>query len=229
MGCRGRRAPHTANIWSASQKKAPRIFFLGISTDLTNDPDPGVGWFFGGVGRLIGSPTGDETGGSRRRLVSPLPLYSLAPDETPTAIRRLVCQRRANLMDSSDLSSSNGYCDKCHGLFSTVAALEALASPAGYQHHIGAEAKASADRGCPLCQKLLIKWPDRTSRETDQLVCWAARSGRRCQTNPAGFIPEIEVSVPYIFDGLICYRLGIGEHSHQRWLRTFTLFADSGT
>ncbi|ORX90920.1 heterokaryon incompatibility protein-domain-containing protein [Clohesyomyces aquaticus] len=130
-------------------------------------------------------------------------------------------------MDSITRSDYNRYCEKCSGLFSSVEALEALASPLGYRHHTGAEAKASADRGCPLCQKLLIKWPDHISSDTDQLVCWAARGRSRCQTNPTAAFPETKVSVPYIFDGLICYRYGRLEHSHQRWVKTFTLFADS--
>jgi len=131
-------------------------------------------------------------------------------------------------MDSFSHSNPGTYCDRCQGLMSTVEAVRALASRAGYLHHTGAEARASAAKGCPLCQQLLVKWPAHVSSDSDRVVCWASRGGNRCQTDPGSVVPEIKVSYPYIFDGIICYRLGAGEHSHQRWLKTFTLFARSG-
>ena len=46
-------------------------------------------------------------------------------------------------------------CSKCSSLFSTAAALQALASKAGYAHVGGVEVKQTAAAGCPICQKLL--------------------------------------------------------------------------
>jgi hypothetical protein len=131
-------------------------------------------------------------------------------------------------MDSLSNSNPGGCCDRCYGLFSTTKAVLALVSPSGYQHYNGAEAKASAAKGCPLCQQLLMKWPERISSDSDRLVCWASYGRSRCQTSPRSVPSELKVSYPYVFDGLICYRIGAGEHSHQRWLKTFTLFASSG-
>jgi hypothetical protein len=131
-------------------------------------------------------------------------------------------------MDFPSHSNPGGYCDRCYGLMSTAEALRALASPAGYQLHNGAEARASAAKGCQICQQLLMKWPAPVSRDSDRVVCWASRGRNRCQTDPRSGIPEVKVSYPYVFDGLICYRHGPGEHSHQRWLKTFTVFASSG-
>lgn len=131
-------------------------------------------------------------------------------------------------MDSLGHSKPGGYCDRCYGIFSTTEAILALVSPAGYQHYTGAEAKVSAAKGCPLCQQLLMKWPERGSSDSDRLLCWASYGRSRCQTNPRSVPSELKVSYPYVFDGLICFRIGGGEHSHQRWLKTFTLFANSG-
>ncbi len=133
-----------------------------------------------------------------------------------------------NEMDSLTHSNPGGYCDRCYELFSTIEAVMALVSPDGYQHYTGAEAKASAAKGCRLCQELLMKWPERISSDEDKLVCWASYNGVRCQTNPRPVPTELKVSYPYVFDGLICFRLGAGEYSHQRWTKMFTLFAHSG-
>jgi hypothetical protein len=132
-------------------------------------------------------------------------------------------------MDSASHPNPGSYCDRCYGLMSTEDALRALTSAIGYQHYIGAEAKASAAKGCPLCQQLLMKWPANMSNDTDRLVCWAHCGGKKCQTDPYNSMNQVKVSYPYIFDGLICFRVGGGEHSHQRWLKTFTLFASPGT